>query len=66
MKGLILKDWKILRRQGHHYGMALLLICAIAFVGSKNFSSFITSYLTLGKKSVSQEYCLYLAGKPSI
>lgn len=46
MKGLILKDWKILRRQGHHYGMALLLICAIAFVGSKNFSSFITSYLT--------------------
>lgn len=46
MKGLILKDWKILRRQGHHYGMVIFLMCIIAFVGSKNFSSFITSYLT--------------------
>ena len=46
MTGLLLKDWKLFRRQGRYYGFVLLLACAMAFVGSKDFSSFITSYMT--------------------
>ncbi len=46
MTGLLLKDWKLFRRQGRYYGFVLILACAMAFIGSKDFSSFITSYMT--------------------
>ncbi len=46
MSGLLIKDWKLLKRQGRYYGMVLILVCAMIFVGSKSYSSFITSYLT--------------------
>lgn len=46
MNGLLIKDFRLLLRQGRYFGMVLILACAMAFAGSKNFSSFITSYLT--------------------
>lgn len=46
MRGLLIKDWKVLKRQGRYLGTAVLLICAMSVVGSKNLSSFITSYVT--------------------
>lgn len=46
MTGLIIKDWKLFRHQGRYYGMVIILALAMVFVGSKDFTSFITSYLT--------------------
>lgn len=46
MSGLLIKDWKLLRRQGRSYGFALVLACAIVFFSTADFSSFVTSYLT--------------------
>lgn len=46
MTGFLLKDWSILKRQGRAYGFVLAVAVLLAFVGSKNYSSFISSYLT--------------------
>lgn len=46
MTGLLIKDWKVLKRQGRYFGMVLILACVLSFTGSRSFSSFITSYLT--------------------
>lgn len=46
MSGLLIKDFRLLKHQGGLFGFVLILACGMAFVGSKNFSSFITSYLT--------------------
>jgi len=46
MTGLIIKDWKLLKRQGRYYGIVVALACVLSLSGSQNFSSFITTYLT--------------------
>lgn len=46
MNGFLTKDFKLFLHQGHYYGMVLILACVLAFTGTKNFSSFVTSYLT--------------------
>lgn len=46
MRGLLIKDWKVLKHQGRYLGTAVLLVCAMSVVGSKNLSSFVTSYVT--------------------
>ena len=46
MTGLLIKDWLLLKRQGRYLAVALVIVCAMAFVGSESYSSFITSYLT--------------------
>ena len=46
MTGLLIKDWMLLKRQGRYFAVALIIVCAMAFVGSESYSSFITSYLT--------------------
>ncbi len=46
MTGLLIKDWKVLKRQGRYFVVAILLVCAMSLAGSKNMSSFVTSYVT--------------------
>lgn len=47
MNGLLIKDWKLMRRQGFYFGAAIVVLGAIAFASSsKSYSSFVTSYLT--------------------
>lgn len=46
MIGFLIKDWKLLRRQGRTFGMMILIACSVAFIGSRDFSTFITSYMT--------------------
>lgn len=47
MKGFMIKDFRLLMRQGRYFGMLLILACAMGVVGSKSYSSFITSYIAL-------------------
>ncbi len=47
MIGLLIKDWQLMKRQARYYGIVALLACAMCFAaGSRDYSSFITSYLT--------------------
>ena len=46
MTGLLIKDWMLLKRQGRYFMIVLALACALAFMGSESFSSFVTTYLT--------------------
>lgn len=45
MSGLLIKDWKLLRRQGSFLLVALAIMGVVMFMGSKEFSSFLTSYI---------------------
>lgn len=46
MKGLLIKDWMMLKHQGRYFSIVAFLACIVMFTGTKDFSSFITSYLT--------------------
>lgn len=46
MSGFLMKDFKLFLRQGRYYGIVVILACVLAFTGTKNFSSFLSSYLT--------------------
>ena len=46
MSGLMIKDCMLLKRQGRYFIIVLVVACMMAFTGSENFSSFMTSYLT--------------------
>ena len=46
MKGLLIKDWKLLKQQGRFYLIVLLLAVMMLISGSKSYASFVTSYMT--------------------
>ncbi len=46
MKGLLIKDWKLLKQQGRFYLTVLLLAVMMLISGSKSYASFVTSYMT--------------------
>lgn len=46
MKGLLIKDWKLLKQQGKFYLIVLFLAVMMLVSGSKSYASFVTSYMT--------------------
>lgn len=47
MTGLLLKDWKLLRKQGKYFLVVFLIALAIAAVNSMSYSAFMTCYMTV-------------------
>ncbi len=46
MKGLLIKDWKLLKQQGRFYLIVLLLAVMMLISGSKSYASFVTSVMS--------------------
>ena len=46
MTGLLMKDLRLLKHQGRYYLSTIALACVIMFASTRDFSSFVTSYLT--------------------
>jgi|InofroStandDraft_1065614.scaffolds.fasta_scaffold16777_5 hypothetical protein len=46
MKGLLIKDWKLLKNQGRFFIVIIMISILISLFGSRTYSGFTTSYLT--------------------
>lgn len=46
MTGLLIKDLRLFKHQGRYYFVVIALCCVLMFFSTRDFSSFITSYLS--------------------
>ena len=46
MKGLLIKDWKLLRNQGGYFSTVFLIVILIMSIGSVSTTGFMISYMT--------------------
>lgn len=46
MTGLLIKDLRMFKHQGRYYFVVIALCCVLMFFSTRDFSSFITSYLS--------------------
>lgn len=46
MTGLLIKDWKLLKKQGYYFGAMLIIVLFLLFTGTKDYSSFAYNYFT--------------------
>lgn len=46
MSGLLIKDWKLLKNQGRYFLTSLLVFVVMLMIGSREYATFATSYIT--------------------